>query len=79
MPIYTYNVLNVHSNEVRNIEIFQDINDIPFTVGPKSGMPIKRVMFSGADIHNKGLKRSTRVNKLSAAATACGCSKGKML
>ena len=79
MPIYTYNVLATDNDEPRNIEIFQDINDVPLTRDPKSGLEIKRVLFSGAEIQNKGLNRATIVNKLSAAATACGCSKGQKI
>jgi predicted nucleic acid-binding Zn ribbon protein len=74
MPTYVYEVISQdHGAEVRRFEMFQRITDAPLTVDPGSGQPVVRVVTGGMGIRLKGLKRSTVVNKKSAAATACGC------
>jgi len=50
------------------------MTDEPLKTDPLSGEPVKRIISGGIGIKLKGLKRSTVVNKRSAAATACGCS-----
>ncbi|MFT6139747.1 MAG: hypothetical protein ACJAXN_000943 [Psychromonas sp.] len=79
MPIYTYEILPTGNQKTEQFEIFQHITDKPLTVDLNTGFPVRKIFTPGGDIHNKGLKRSTVVNKLSAAATACGCSKGNKL
>ena len=74
MPTYVYEVIALNSGtEPRQFEVFQRMSDAPLTVDPDSGKPVRRIVSSGIGIKIKGLKRSTVVNKKSAAATACGC------
>ena len=74
MPTYVYEVIATNSaTESRQFEVFQKMSDAPLTVDPDSGKPVRRVITGGVGIKLKGLKRSTVVNKKSAAATACGC------
>ena len=67
MPYYTYESL---VNEGLRFEFQQSIHDDPLTCHPESGEPIKKIITAVA-IRKSGLKRSTVVNKLSPAATAC--------
>lgn len=77
MPTYVYEIILPNSDdEPRSFEVFQRIGDAPLTVDPASGEPVRRIVTSGIGIKLKGLKRSTVVNKKSAAATACGCNTG---
>lgn len=68
MPIYVYKSMT--SGE--RFEFFQSMQDPVFRQHPATGDPIQREIQAPA-IHTQGLKRSTVVNKLSPAATACGC------
>lgn len=77
MPTYVYEIISPNSGaEPRQFEVFQRISDAPLTFEPASGEPIRRIVTSAVGIKLKGLKRSTVVNKKSAAATACGCATG---
>ncbi len=76
MPSYTYESL-LHTGE--RFEFKQYIHDKPFTQHPQTGEPVKRIIVAGMAIHLPGLKRSTSVNKLSPAATACGCASNAAL
>lgn len=75
MPTYTYETVPLDSgSEPRRFDVFQKMTDEPLKTDPLSGEPVKRIISGGIGIKLKGLKRSTVVNKRSAAATACGCS-----
>ena len=76
MPYYTYESL---VNEGLRFEFQQSIHDDPLTCHPESGEPIKKIIVAGAAIRIPGLRRSTVVNKLSPAATACGCASNAAL
>ena len=77
MPTYVYEIIAPNSAaEPRRFELFQRMSDAPLTVDPGSGKAVRRVIVGGVGIKLKGLKRSTVVNKKSAAATACGCVTG---
>lgn len=77
MPTYIYEIISPNSGaEPRRFEVFQSMNDAPLTVDPASGKPVRRIVTGGVGIKLTGLKRSTVVNKKSAAATACGCATG---
>ena len=69
MPYYTYESL---VNKGLRFEIKQSIHDAPIEHHPESGEPIRKIITAAA-IKLPGLKRSAVVNKLSPAATACGC------
>lgn len=74
MPTYVYEVVSPEPGaEPRQFEVFQRMSDEPLTVDPESGKPVRRIFTVAVGIRLKGLKRSTVVNKKSAAATACGC------
>ncbi len=73
MPTYVYEISANSDVEPDTFEIFQSMSDAPLMVDPVSGMPVRRVVTGGIGIRRKGLKRSTVVNKRSAAATACKC------
>ncbi len=78
MPTYTYETVPVDSeSEPRRFEVFQKMTDEPLTTDPQFGEPVRRIVTGGIGIKLQGLKRSTVVNKRSAAATACGCATGK--
>ncbi|MEO1203663.1 MAG: zinc ribbon domain-containing protein [Pseudomonadota bacterium] len=78
MPTYVYETIPADTSvEPRRFEVFQRMNDDPLTADPDSGEPVRRIITGGIGIRLKGLKRSTVVNKKSAAATACGCATGK--
>ncbi|MBF0279660.1 MAG: hypothetical protein HQM13_17820 [SAR324 cluster bacterium] len=76
MPFYDYESL---SNKGSRFELHQSIHDDPLTRHPESGEPIKKIIAAGSAIRIPGLKRSTVVNKLSPAATACGCASNAAL
>ena len=75
MPYYTYESL---VNKGLRFEIKQSLHDVPMEHHPESGEPIKKIITAAA-IRLPGLKRSTVVNKLSPAATACGCASNAAL
>ena len=78
MPTYIYETVPVSAeSEPRRFEVTQRMTDEPLQTDPLSGEPVKRIITGGVGIKLKGLKRSTVVNKSSAAATACGCATGK--
>ncbi len=78
MPTYVYETVPEDADtEPHRFEVFQRMSDAPLTVDPDSGQPVKRLITGGIGIKLQGLKRSTVVNKKSAAATACGCATGK--
>jgi hypothetical protein len=68
MPTYVYKSLT--SGE--RFEFAQSMQDPAFRRHPATGEPIQREI-QAPSIRTGGLKRSTVVNKLSPAATACGC------
>ena len=75
MPYYTYESL---INKGLRFEIKQSIHDEPIEYHPESGEPIRKIITAAA-IKLPGLKRSAVVNKLSPAATACGCASNAAL
>ncbi len=76
MPTYVYEIIAPNSAaEPGRFEVFQRMSDAPLTVDPGSGKPVRRIVTVAVGIKLKGLKRSTVVNKKSAAATACGCAR----
>ncbi len=76
MPYYVYESL---TNQGSRFEFEQSIHDARLTHHPESGEPIKKIIVAGTAIRIPGLKRSTVVNKLSPAATACGCASNAAL
>jgi hypothetical protein len=52
------------------------MNDQALTHDPDTGLAVQRVITGGIGVRRNGLKRTTVVNKKSAAATACGCVTG---
>ncbi|MEH6576958.1 MAG: hypothetical protein V7731_07740 [Amphritea sp.] len=77
MPTYIYETIPTDENTPpRRFEVFQRMSDEPLKADPETGLEVKRLITGGIGIKLKGLKRSTLVNKLSPAATACGCSSG---
>lgn len=78
VPTYVYEIISPDSGaEPRRFEVFQRMSDEPLSLDPASGQPVKRIVTGGVGIKLQGLKRSTVVNKKSAAATACGCATGR--
>ena len=78
MPTYVYETIPAKPNtEPRRFELFQRMTDAPLETDPQSGEPVRRIITGGVGIKLKGLKRSTVVDKNSAAATACGCATGR--
>lgn len=76
MPFYVYQSLE---DAERRFEFKQSIHDAAFTEHPESGEPIRRIIVPGVVVHQRGIKKSTKVNKKSAAATACGCASTAVL
>ncbi len=77
MPTYVYETIPTDENTVpRKFEMFQRMSDEALKVDPDTGFEVKRVITGGIGLKFQGLKRSTVVDKLSPAATACGCSSG---
>lgn len=76
MPYYVYETLGA---EKERFEFKQSIHDEVFQFHPDTGVPIRKIIVAGAGIRTVGLKRSTVVNKLSPAATACGCASNAAL
>lgn len=78
MPTYVYETIPGDAeSQPRRFELFQRMTDSPLQTDPKTGEPVRRIITGGNGIRLKGLKRSTVVNKKSAAATACGCATGR--
>ncbi len=77
MPTYVYETIPGNSLVApRRFEIFQRMSDATLTRDPDTGEAVRLIITGGIGIKLKGLKRSTVVNKKSAAATACGCATG---
>ena len=78
MPTYVYETIPSNSRQApRRFEIFQRMSDPTLNRDPDTGESVKLIITGGVGIRLKGLKRSTVVNKKSAAATACGCASGR--
>ncbi len=78
MPTYVYEVITENSEtEPRRFELFQRMTDERLKFDPQSGEPVRRIITGGLGIKRNVLRRSTVVNKRSAAATACGCATGR--
>jgi predicted nucleic acid-binding Zn ribbon protein len=78
MPTYTYETIPADSaTEPRRFDLVQRMTDERLQTDPQTGDPVRRIISGGQGIRRKVLKRSTVVNKSSAAATACGCATGK--
>lgn len=78
MPTYVYEIIPSNSRQApRRFEIFQRMSDPTLIRDPDTGESVKLIITGGVGIRLKGLKRSTVVNKKSAAATACGCASGR--
>lgn len=78
MPTYVYET--IPSDEYvkpRRFEVFQRMSDAPLTHDPDSGESVRRIITGGIGLKLGVLKRSTVVDKKSAAATACGCATGR--
>lgn len=76
MPIYSYQSV---SNPERVYDLMQQMDDQPYTHHPESGEAIRKIFTTAPAIHQRGLKRSTRVDKSSPAATACACASNAAL
>jgi len=74
MPIYVYEALE---DSLQQFEFRQAINDEPYTQHPQTGIAIQRIIVPGAAVKIHGLKKGTKVNKRSPAATACACSSNR--
>lgn len=74
MPNYVYQSLS----DGKRFEFRQGINEPALRRHPQTGEPLKRVIQAPA-IRIQGLRRSTVVDRLSPAATACGCASNTAL
>ena len=74
MPTYVYELLTSGAR----FEVRQRLDEPALTVHPETGEAVRRVVQAPA-IHLRGLPRSTRVDKSSPAATACGCASNAAL
>ncbi len=78
MPTYIYESIPSDPDiEPRRFEVFQSMNDKPLQTDPVTGDPVKKIITGGIGVKITGLKRSTVVDKKSAAATPCGCATGR--
>ena len=68
MPTYEYE--DIEDGQI--LTVFQSIHDEKLTVHPETSRPIRRVFLTAPAIKSSGFNGRT-VNKLSQAATACGC------
>jgi len=75
MPTYVYRSL---SDPEVSYEFSQSMSDAAYSAHPETGEPLQRVL-SAPVIRQRGLKKSTRVDKRSPAATACGCASSSAL
>jgi predicted nucleic acid-binding Zn ribbon protein len=77
MPTYIYETIGASlDDQPRRFELVQKMNDKALTHDPETGLLVQRIITGGIGVRRRGLKRSTVVNKKSAAATACGCVTG---
>ncbi len=77
MPTYVYEIIPSDSRQApRRIEITRRMSDPVLSEDPDTGESVKLIISGGNGIKLEGLKRSTVVDKTSAAATACGCATG---
>lgn len=77
MPTYIYETIPSDSDsQPRRFEVFQRMTDSALEFDPETGDRVKRVITGGQGIKGKILRKTTVVNKASAAATACGCATG---
>lgn len=74
MPTYVYQSLS----DGKRFEFRQGINEPALRRHPRTGEPLKRVIQAPA-IRIQGLRRSAVVDRLSPAATACGCASNAAL
>lgn len=78
MPTYIYETIpSDPARAPRRFEVFQRMSDQAMVTDPDTGEAVKRIITGGAGLKLNGLKRSTVVDKSSAAATACGCATGR--
>jgi predicted nucleic acid-binding Zn ribbon protein len=70
MPNYVYQSL---ADPDKRFDLSHSLHDKALETHPETGEPIRRIIVPGATIRRTGLKKSTKVNKKSPAATACGC------
>ncbi len=75
MPTYVYRSLR--DPEV-TYEFRHSMNEPAYSEHPQTGEPLQRIL-SAPVIRQRGLKKSTRVDKRSPAATACGCASSTAL
>ena len=77
MPTYVYETIPSDSRQApRRFDIIHRMSDPILVRDPDTGESVKLIITGGNGIKLKGLKRSTVVDKTSAAATACGCATG---
>ena len=73
MPTYIYETIPSDPNqEPRRFEVTQRMSDDALECDPSSGEKVKKIITGGFGVVGNVLRRSTVVNKASAAATACG-------
>ena len=78
MPTYTYETIPTdESRETRRFDLTQRMSEQALSIDPETGESVRRIVTGGIALKFAGLKRSTVVNKRSAAATACGCATGQ--
>ena len=78
MPTYIYETIPSDPNqEPRRFEVTQRMSDDALECDPSSGEKVKKIITGGFGVVGNVLRRSTVVNKASAAATACGCATGR--
>ena len=78
MPTYIYETIpDDPKSEPRRFEVTQRMTDEPMRADPLTGERVKRIVTGGLGIKRKVLRRSTVINKSSAAATACACATGR--
>ena len=78
MPTYVYETIPSNSRQApRRFEIIQRMSDPKLIRDPDTGESVRLIITGGIGINLKCLKRSTVVDKTSAAATACGCASGR--
>jgi predicted nucleic acid-binding Zn ribbon protein len=68
MPTYEYK--DIEDGQI--LTVFQSIHDEKLTVHPETSRPIRRIFLTAPAIKSSGFNGRS-VNKLSQAATACGC------
>jgi len=78
MPIYVYETITA-SGDGECFEVLQSLRDEPLHHHPETGEAVRRVVSAPGRIATRGLKRSAKVDKSSAAATPCGCASSAAL